>query len=54
MNDKIRIVRPSGSPPGPEQAESGLTEDGDVTVVVRQDAASSNDRPPIPGINHHW
>ncbi|WP_444945815.1 bifunctional serine/threonine-protein kinase/formylglycine-generating enzyme family protein [Microbulbifer sp. VTAC004] len=49
MNDKTRIVRPSGSPPGPEQAAGGLTEDGDVTVVVRQDATGSNDHPPVRG-----
>jgi len=49
LNDKTRIVRPSGTPPGSDQPESGLTEDGDVTVVVRQDATGANDHPRVRG-----
>ncbi|MFA0813710.1 bifunctional serine/threonine-protein kinase/formylglycine-generating enzyme family protein [Microbulbifer epialgicus] len=49
MNDKTRIVRPSDAPPCSDQPESGLTEDGDVTVVVPQDTTGANDHPPVRG-----
>ncbi|MCO1332919.1 bifunctional serine/threonine-protein kinase/formylglycine-generating enzyme family protein [Microbulbifer sp. OS29] len=49
MNDKTRIVRPSGTPPGPDQSKNGLTEDGDITVVVQQDKTGANDHPSIKG-----
>ncbi|WP_445359328.1 protein kinase domain-containing protein [Microbulbifer sp. ANSA005] len=49
MNDKTRIVRPSGTPPGSGQSTSGLTEDGDITVVVQQDKTGANDHPPVKG-----
>ncbi|WP_444940195.1 bifunctional serine/threonine-protein kinase/formylglycine-generating enzyme family protein [Microbulbifer sp. ZKSA004] len=49
MNDKTRIVRPSDTPPGSGQSTSGLTEDGDITVVVQQDKTGANDHPPVKG-----
>ncbi|GAB2890080.1 hypothetical protein GCM10027180_20140 [Microbulbifer echini] len=49
MNDKTRIVRPSGNPPGPDQSKQGLTDDGDVTVVVHQDSTGKNDHPRVRG-----
>ncbi|WHI44514.1 hypothetical protein [Microbulbifer sp. VAAF005] len=45
MNDKTRIVRPSGTPPGSSESTSGLTEDGDITVIVQQDKTGANDHP---------
>ncbi|USD21842.1 bifunctional serine/threonine-protein kinase/formylglycine-generating enzyme family protein [Microbulbifer variabilis] len=49
MNDKTRVVRPNGNLPGPDQSKKGLTDDGDVTVVVNQDSTGKNDHPPVRG-----
>ncbi|WP_444920789.1 bifunctional serine/threonine-protein kinase/formylglycine-generating enzyme family protein [Microbulbifer sp. CnH-101-G] len=49
MNDKTRVVRPNGNLPGPDKSKQGLTEDGDVTVVVHQDSTGKNDHPPVRG-----
>ncbi|WP_444929374.1 bifunctional serine/threonine-protein kinase/formylglycine-generating enzyme family protein [Microbulbifer sp. SSSA002] len=49
MNDKTRIVRPSDASPDSGHSSAGLTEDGDITVVVQQDKTGANDHPPIRG-----